>query len=122
MHSMVQQKVVSPGATQTDTKTDACSFPFIEVVRQKNLKLATLFPEQAQSYSQGPISQTDLSWASYHLVLDLSPKTDLSLLVKSELQICAYSLNHQSFYNQWNRTKFFYNRLYLIELQVTINW
>ena len=29
-----------------------------------------------------PISQTDLSSASYHFVLDLSPKTDLSLLVK----------------------------------------
>ena len=30
----------------------------------------------------GPISQTDLSLVSYHFVLDLSPKTDLSLLVK----------------------------------------
>ena len=32
---------------------------------------------------QGPISQTDLSLATYHFVLDLSPKTDLSLFVKS---------------------------------------
>ena len=30
----------------------------------------------------GPISRTDLSLASYHFVLDLSPQTDLSLFVK----------------------------------------
>ena len=29
-----------------------------------------------------PISRTDLSLLSYHFVLDLSPKTDLSLFVK----------------------------------------
>ena len=28
----------------------------------------------------GPISWTDLKWASYHFVLDLSPKTGLSLM------------------------------------------
>ena len=32
---------------------------------------------------QGPISRTNLSLANYHIVLDISPKTDLSLLVKS---------------------------------------
>ena len=32
--------------------------------------------------TQGPISLTDLSLASYHFVLDLSPKTDLSLFMK----------------------------------------
>ena len=30
-------------------------------------------------YVLGPISLTDLSLASYHLVLDFSPETDLSL-------------------------------------------
>ena len=32
--------------------------------------------------AQGPISRTDLSLVSYPFVLDLSAKTDLSLLVK----------------------------------------
>ena len=32
---------------------------------------------------QGSISQRNLSLATYHFVLDLSPKTDLSLFVKS---------------------------------------
>ena len=31
----------------------------------------------------GPVSRTDLSLATYHSVLDLSPKTVFSLLVKS---------------------------------------
>ena len=31
---------------------------------------------------QGPISLTNLSWATYQSLLDLSLKTDLSLLVK----------------------------------------
>ena len=31
----------------------------------------------------GPISRTDLSLATYHFILNLSPKTDLSLFVKS---------------------------------------
>ena len=33
--------------------------------------------------SQGPISRTDLSLATYHFVLHLGPRTDLSLFVKS---------------------------------------
>ena len=35
--------------------------------------------------SLGLISQTDLSLASYHFVLDLSPKIDLSLFMKLAL-------------------------------------
>ena len=33
--------------------------------------------------AQGPISQTDLSLAIYHFILDFSPKTNLTLSVKS---------------------------------------
>ena len=46
---------------------------FLAVVIHKSIEV--------QSY-QGPISRTDLSLASYHFVLYLSPKTDLSLFVK----------------------------------------
>ena len=41
-----------------------------------------IFPDFALR-QQGPISWRDLSWASYHFVLDLSPQTDLSLFMKS---------------------------------------
>ena len=50
------------------------------------------------SDSMGPISLIDLGLASYHQVLDLIPKTDLSLFVKSvpELNIDPDMLLHGS--------------------------
>ena len=37
----------------------------------------------SRTYYQGPISLTDLRLSCYHFVLDLSPKTDLNLFMKS---------------------------------------
>ena len=45
--------------------------------------LLLYLPHTENLNGQGPVSQTDLNLATYHIVLDLSPKTDLSFFVKS---------------------------------------
>ena len=63
----------------------------------------------------GPTARADLSLASYHFVLDLSPKTDLSPLVKP-----TQHLTHK-YFESLTKVPQLSNDSYICEIAMIIN-